>query len=490
MKSKVLYISCIVLGIYFLIRLINQSQMIWTFPLDFTNDWASYIAQLHFLKVCGFHNFCPYWYNGFISFQITSPGWFFFALPIYLATNNILLSTFISLILLYIIGFIFIYILGKNQKWSLLMIISFFLFFFANAISIGNFIRLGRIVSLFGFVIFLGIIALVFRYKNQKINTKFMLFLIPLYTLSLISHPQEAVLSLFPILSLFLFKKNKECKKIIFGILISFLLSSFWLVPFIEGSTETNLLNYQQSDLLNWLFSNNIYLLTNIAAVIVPLGLFLMFYLYIKERDYNREEFIFYTPILILNFLFLFKFVRFIPILKHISPDPYIAFFLFFTIFFLFSIKSVKFEKIIWLLILGAVILSIMVSTIKTPTFIEHNELEKEVISILPNVEGKYIMIGNSGVTSYTKAYYSYAAIYHNLSTVSGWYNQIAPPEYIDTFRKINDDYSNGRCDAFNKNLEILGVEEVIFYGYSCDRLNSCGLKEKFRGKDVCLFET
>ena len=134
------------------------------------------------------------------------------------------------------------------------------------------------------------------------------------------------------------------------------------------------------------------------------------------------------------------------------------------------------------------VILSIIVSAIKTPTFIEHKELEKEVISILPSVEGKYLMIGNSGVTSYTKAYYSYAAIYHNISTVSGWYNQIASPEYIDTFRKINNDYSNGRCEDFNKNLEILGVEEVIFYGYECDKLNSCGLNEKASKGKVCLY--
>lgn len=492
MKDKILIISNIVLGVYFLFRLVDQSQMISTFPLDFTNDWSSYIAQLHFLKVCGFHNLCSYWYNGFISFQITSPGWFFFALPIYLLIDNILLSTFISLILLYIIGFIILYILGKNQKWSTLMVISFFMLFFANAISIGNFIRLGRIVSLFGFVIFLGIAALIFNYKNKEIDLRFIVSLIILYTLSLISHPQEAVLSSFPILCLFLYKKNKDRIKITGGIAISLLLSSFWLIPFILSSRKTNLLNYQQSDLLNWLFSNNIYLLTNVAAIIIPLGMFLMFYLYIKERKYNKNELIFYAPILILNFLFLFKLVRFIPVLKHLSPDPYITFFLFFTIFFLFNTKleNKNYKNFIWLFLLVIVALSITVSVIKTPNFTQYKDLEREVISVLPYVNGSYIMIGSPGVTSYTKAYYSYAAIYHNISTVSGWYNQIAPPEYIGLFRRVEYNYLNSNCSAFNEDLMILGVDEVIFYGYKCDELSSCGLKEKFNGENVCLFET
>ena len=389
MKNKILIVSSITLGIYFLFRLIDQSQMISAFPLDFTNDWSSYIAQLHFLKVCGFHNLCPYWYNGFVSFQIASPGWFIFTLPIYLVLGDILLSTFLSLILLYVIGFIFFYIIGKDQKWPLIIVISSFLLFFANPIAIGNFIRLGRIVSLFGFVIFLGLAALILKYKHDQIGLKFSLFLIPLYTLSIISHPQEAILSSFLILSLFLIKENKERTIITTSAIAGILLSSFWLVPFLQGSTKTNLFNYKQSDLLNWLLSDNIYLLTNVAAILVPLGMFFIFYLYIRERNYDKKELIFYSPMLILGFLFLFKLVRFIPVLEHISPDPYITFFLFFIILFLFNIKSIKYERTIWMIVLAVVILGIVVSAIKTPYFIKHEELEKEVISILPHIEGK-----------------------------------------------------------------------------------------------------
>ena len=487
LKNKLMNLSILVLGVYFIVRLINQSQLLWTFPLDFTNDWASWIGQLHFLKECGFHNFCPYWYNGFISFLISAPGWSFFALPFYLLTGNILISTYVSFILLYVIGFVFLYIFGKSQRLSSRDIILFFLLFFGNAIAIGNFIRLGRIVSLFAFVMFIGLAALVFWYRNHEIDKKFLLF-IPIYAILLISHQQEIILGSFLVLCLFLVKKNKERILIVFYSFLSFLLAAFWVVPFLFNVGKTNLLNYQQSNLLNWWFSlDNIYLLTNLVAVFIPLGLFLVFYLYMKNS--NRKELLFFLPILLLNLLFLLRLVRFIPILEHISPDPFIVFFLFFTIFFLLKIKF-KRENLVWGLILILVIGNVAISAIKTPYFIEYTDLEEEVNSMFPFVEGKYFMIGGESITSYSKAHYAYAAVYHNLSSVQGWYDQIASPEYLEVFREIVGIYRGGDCDRFNELLDILEAEEVIFYGYDCSSLNSCGLNEKVSKEKVCLYTT
>ena len=73
-----LYIPIILLAINFVYRLADQSQLLFYFPLDYTNDISSYMAQLFFLDKCGFHAFCPYWFNGFTTFQFTSPAWFFF----------------------------------------------------------------------------------------------------------------------------------------------------------------------------------------------------------------------------------------------------------------------------------------------------------------------------------------------------------------------------------------------------------------------------
>ena len=104
MKSKLkngfLMPPIIILGIYFIIRLINQAKIISIFPLNLTNDITSYMSRLYFLFECGFHKLCPYWYNGFITFVNYAPGWTFFTAPIYFITKNIQLSTYISLILI------------------------------------------------------------------------------------------------------------------------------------------------------------------------------------------------------------------------------------------------------------------------------------------------------------------------------------------------------------------------------------------------------
>ncbi|MAF51021.1 MAG: hypothetical protein CMH64_02925 [Nanoarchaeota archaeon] len=460
--------------------------MIWTFPLDFTNDWASYMAQLHFLKVCGFHNFCPYWYSGFITFQTAALGWKFFALPLYLITKNVLSATFISLILLYALGFLFLYILGKVQKLSLIEIIAFFLFFFANPIAIGNFIRLGRIVSLFGFVLFLGFAALIFKYKNCPLDKKFFLYMVPLYGLIFISHQQEMILSSFLLLSLFLIKKNKERIWIILSGLISLLLASFWLVPFVINASKTNVLNYQQSNWLNWSLTP-----TNLAATLVSLSVFFLFYFYWKGIDKNKRELLFFSPILTLNLLFFLKVISFIPILKHISPDPYILFFLFFSILFLFKIKirNLKWEKIIWTIVFLVVILSLVISTIKTPYFTKYTELEREVVSIFPFIEGKYAMIWSPDVSSYPKAYFAYGAIYYNLSSIHGWYDQLASSDYLKKLENLYGSYYEKECGDFIRILKDFKTEEVVFYGYDCGKVNTCGLKEKVSKNKVCLYK-
>ena len=59
---------------YFLSRLINQARMVFSFPLDFTNDIGSHMAQLHFLYKYGFMSTAPNWYNGYVLFKSYAPG--------------------------------------------------------------------------------------------------------------------------------------------------------------------------------------------------------------------------------------------------------------------------------------------------------------------------------------------------------------------------------------------------------------------------------
>src|SRR3989344_6518106 len=130
-NERLLYIPIFILGINLIIRIINQSKIIKQFPLDLTNDWSSYIALLHFLKDCGFHNYCPYWYNGFITFKLVAPGWYFFSYIINIITNNYLITVYVSMILIFIFGFVIVYKFGKKFNISKEKLILFFLMLFA-----------------------------------------------------------------------------------------------------------------------------------------------------------------------------------------------------------------------------------------------------------------------------------------------------------------------------------------------------------------------
>ena len=492
MKDEILdkwfYFPILILGINFIFRLIDQSKLLYTFPLDFTNDISSFMTRLFFFAKCGFHNFCPYWYNGFISFKGFSLGWTLFTFPLYWLTKNVLFATFISIILMYVIGFIFLYILGKTQGLSLTKIIAFFFFLFANAITIGNFLRLGRTVSMFAFILFIGLATLTLYYRNHKLNKKFFLFYIPLYTIILISHQQEMILSQFLVLGLFLIKKNRERIYIILSSVIGFSFASFWLVPFILNSLKSSILNYDQATRM--LSFSGPFLLTNIAGIFIPLILLISFYFYWKNYR-SKRELLFFSPILVLGILYLFRLIPFTPLLKNIEPDHFLTTFLFFIIFYFLKIEfgDIKIKNISIILLFIVSITSVIITNIHTPFFVEHGPLEKEVLSIFPFVEGKYIMIGEENVTSYSHAYYSYGTIYYNLSTASGWMPHMVPQSYLDEYNSMISSYKNNNCKNFIEKLDYFNVSEVIFYGYKCSEINSCELKEGKIMENVCLYK-
>ena len=206
-EDKYLYFPLILLGIYLLIRLIDQSALITNFPLGKTNDVAPYMTLLYFLANYGYHQLVPYWQGGFVLFQLYPPGWFYFSLPIYTATKNILVTTFISLITMLVIIFLMFLYFGKALGMSITKRIFFFIFLFANPISIGNFIRLSRVTELFGWMFLFFIIFICIIYKNRKIDYKFIILFIISYFLLMFSHPGIMLLAPLPILSLFLIKK-------------------------------------------------------------------------------------------------------------------------------------------------------------------------------------------------------------------------------------------------------------------------------------------
>ncbi|MBL7147201.1 MAG: hypothetical protein ISS82_00050 [Nanoarchaeota archaeon] len=499
--DKWLYFLIIVMGVYFLIRIIDQTKMISIFPLV-NNDLGSYVAQLHMLKICGFHNFCPYWYNGFITFLISSPGWQFFTYPLYLMFNNILFSTYISNILMYTIGFIFIYYLGKGQKFSRIKIIAFFVIMFGNSINIGNFIFQGRMSSLNATVFFLGLAAVIYFYKSHKIDKKFILFFVPINVLVILSHYQEAALAQVLVLSLFLIKKGYEKIIITLSFILSLILSAFWWVPFLLES-----FNLKQSSILineqgKWLagqiipkieFSTQFF--TTLLIIIIPIVLFMTFYFYWISKKKSFKILIFYSPILILNLLFWLRLTAYIPLLKHISPDPFLIFFLFFILITFFKTNFKFFPKILRTLIISFLIIlplaNVIVSHTQTPywdTF-EYGLIEKNILSLLDviNPNEKFVFVSRLPFDKvrYSSYYYAYATIYKNLSTPGGYYYHIASPDYRKGLHQILDEKN---CSNIRNIMYQYNTSYAIGYGEKCNILGDCGFERIKKEGDACLY--
>lgn len=484
LKNKLFYLPIIFFGIYLVIRLINEANLISIFPLDYTNDISAYIAQLHFLKVCGFHNFCPYWYNGFVAFLFTPPAWYFFSIPIYLLSGNILLSIYISILLMYILGFIAFYLFSKFLKLSKVKSIALFFLFFANPITIGEFLRLGRLTEFFAWAVFIFLFLIVLFYKDKKLNFYFLVFTF-LYSLLMLSHFQEFILFNFLLLGLFLIKSTKEKIYIILSSIASCLLASFWLVPFLINISKSGLWEYSLS---NWLLSfRGSLLLTNIISFLVVIVFLFLFYINWIDNGKSKQELLFYFPSLILSLLLVTRLIVFIPILKNIAPDPYILYFGLLSMYLFVKCKfSRNINKILSAGFILLVFISVVTSSIHTPWFTKYTPLEEDSLDLLSEVNGRFLIFG-SYPTSYSRAYYSYAPIFNNLSSASGWYPHATTKEYLD--RLLYLEYGNiSDCNEIRNLLKEFNVNEVIAYDNYYPSLDKCGFNAIKKKEKVFLY--
>src|SRR3989344_484902 len=438
-SQKYFYFPVIILGFYLAIRLINESSLISIFPLDYTNDISSYLAQLHFLKVCGFHQFCGYWYNGITTFLYTPPAWYFFTLPIYILSKDILFSTYFSIVLIYILSCIGFLVLAKLFKFSYIKGLALFLLFFVSPMAIGEFLRLGRPTTMFAWLL---------------------------------------------LISLFLIKSNIERIKIIISIIISFLITSFWSIPFLLNVFRGGLMDYPQS---RWLleFKGDMFL-TNIVSIVVVLIFLIVLYFNLRN---NSRDYRFHIPIIILSILFLTRLIIFIPILKNIAPDPYILFFWFLSLFLIITTKFPEFwNRVISVsLIIGSIIF-VVISAFYTPWFSTHTPLENDALSLLNNIDERFIIFGGTS-TSYANAYYSYAPIYLNLSSAAGWYRLTTTRDYLNIIKDLYNSYNDGDCNNVKYQLKRLNVTDVLAFNEECTNLNRCDFNIYKSKGSVCLYK-
>ncbi|MAG19810.1 hypothetical protein CL618_00040 [archaeon] len=487
-KDKWFYFPIIILSVYLIIRLINQYQSVTQFPLDWTNDLVSYITLLFFLTKVGYHGFVPYWYNGFTLFNFTPPAWYYFTLPLTYLTN-VSLATYISRIIIYVLGFITIWVLGIKTQISKIKRIAFFLFFFANAIAIGNFIRLGRVPELFALLILIMISSLFLYYKDKPLNKYFILF-IPLYAILILAHQSIALVFHIPLLSFFLIKPKKEKYIIILSVILALLLVSFWLLPYLSSFFTTwGASEVRTIDLITF---DKMHLPQNIASTLIPLFFLIIFYLYYKQNK-SKKEFLFYLPLIITSILIITRLIYLTPLFKYAFPDSYLHLLIFFSLFLFLKTKFSK--KITTLAILSLFLISILSVSINhfhTPYFTPHTDLDKETLSIFPLVQGKYILAGPPPSKLHKWSYHSLTPIYYNLSTPSGWSMQVTSQEYIDYLTEtelyLETSLPKEKCDDFITRLKTLNTTSVITYDQHCNDLKQCNLKEITTKKHVCLY--
>ena len=484
-KDNWLYIPIIIITLFFIYVLFNLSNIINFFPLDKTSDLTSHMAQLHFLKIYGFHNLVPNWYNGYILFESYTPGWFFVTLPLYQLIDNLYVTAFISIILLYLVGFIAMFYLGKIERFSLTKRVAFFLLFFANPVAVGNFVRVGKLPELMGWIIFILIFLLINHYREQKIDRLFVILLTILLSLAILTYTPIFILT-FISFSYFFYKRGFTDKiKILISFLVSILITSFWWIPYFFNTINVNVHPYLITIAM---FIKEFYG-DIIVSFIAPAMLFFIVYLYYKGEQ--KEEIKYYLPVLVLAILIFTRLAILIPYLNMIHADTYNFLFIFFSIYLLFKFKiresyykNVKY-LIVYLLPL-IVILGILVYAITVPSVKPYTELDKETISLFPYVSERMLILKNPQQNF--KPLYSYASIYYNITTASGWLPEVLSIPDTKKMENLTFFLEKMNCDEIKQSLNYFNVSEIITYDKYCDTMASCGLNRKILKDRICLY--
>ncbi len=476
MKNKSLKVTILILFFVLITKIFLHFKALYNFQYYPLGDITNHMSNLYFLALYGFHQLVPHWYNGFILFESYFPGFFYFALPFYLLTKNIITTTIISIILIYVLGFIFIYLFGKTQKLSILKTIAIYLLFFANPLLI-IYLTLGRLPELFAWI--LPFLTLILYYKDHKLNKISILF-IPVYSLILMTHIYVTLIASLLFIPLFLIKGLKEKIMLIIYALISLLISSFVWLSFIK------VLEKPLGDLfnpLNELLTRGSIISYNTFFLI---SFFIIIFFYLKNKD--KKEKIFFSPIIIIAVLLLTRIAVFIPLLNKIPPNTYNVFFLLINLILLFKTNLFKIIP----LVIAILTIFVVVQQPFLSLSVEKKGLIDDVIGILPKVEDKFIILSNDPSLTQSNVM-SYAIINYNLSTPNGENPPVARKEFLEKglLQDINFFTINFKEDCFllNSSLENLETKEVISHDNYCKFLENCNLKKIAENKRACLYK-
>lgn len=445
------------------------------------------------MKVCGFHQACPYWYNGFEAFLVTPPGWYFFAFPWYLLTGSVSITLYLSIILILVLALATIVYFGKRNGFSLTKSLVFFAVIFGNAMSVGNFLRLGRVHAMLNTFLLAALFLFIMGWRKRRINSKFLLAGV-LFATMIVTHYQETVLATLFLAGIFLEKRTKKERAIIITAgLVALVLSSWWFVGFVKSLTSSSLLSFHEGK--RALDFNEDRALTNALTYIIPLLFIVALWLYKKAKKVTFSELVIFMPSAVLSVIYLFKVHVFLPIFRNISQDPYILFFLMQTVFLLLSMSAnlkKRAQMIVGIIFVAGAVLSVSVNIIVTPHFQEHTALDEEMKEIMKSVSERYLIVGPfepTFKTSYSKAYYSYGAIYEGISTAEGWSPPIANAEYLLEIDRFIKGFLSLSCKEIQEGFMKLNTSQTIAYTSTCKRLEECKFHEQKKTEHLCLYD-
>jgi len=479
----------ILLFVYLTIKIIERSNLLFVFPFDYINDISSYMARLFFLAKYGFHATVPNWFNGqYVLFMFSGPGWYYFTLPLYYITKNVQTASYMSMIIIYLMGFAFFLILGKASKLSITKTIAFYLIFFANPMATGNFIRLGKLPELFGWVIFTLLFALIAFYKDKRLDKK-ILWIIPLYAAILLTSTSVFIPATLIIFSLFMIKTSKEKAIIALTVVGVAIITAFWWYPYITNASM--FYAGQRAEMEGFLFEPFYLLGDTIASFVIMPAFFLITYFYLKSKNYMKKEIMFLLPSIILGLLFFTRVIVFIPILNKPHPDSYTFYFLFMGMYLFLKTNFREYPKVLGKIIKALLIIlpvvMIVISQLSIPKYVDNTEEDRETIQMMSYVGNSGTLV-IFGAKSYTPAYYSYGSIHSDIRTTGGYSIEEMEVGYLNQVRSMERSFNEKDCGFMEKAKE-LKLDYVVTYNEQCNFLKSCGAGETKRINKTCLYK-
>jgi uncharacterized membrane protein len=466
LEEKLVVVSFILLATSTVFILTKLSVIAFDFP---KGDYAGHLARVWFLEKYGYSEI-PNWYNGFDFFSHYPPLFYFIADIFYKFIGNLLLSFYFSILFVFLIGFlIFFYFrnfFGKKKEFITLFIILFANPFTTYCIITG---RIPEILSWTFFPLVFGISWKIFKQKKLE-KVDFIILTLSLL-LIILSHIFVLIVSCITILCSFLFSNNKIKIFLVGSVVLSLVLSSFWLIKFLRANPQP------MGGISSWGY--NVVLYRFVPSLIFILTCLLVF----KKM---KSEIAFFLPILIVAILFGTYIIDYIPVLNSVFLTTYGIFLIFSSYFILFKSDS-KISKLV-IVVLNLSFFLINIYGLKSSSgFLlkDHPEYYQMAnLSLNLPVGSRFVVLPEFYI-SREYSVYSFAAVYGNLSTPFGHYPQIAPEKVNKLEIELNSSFVAKNC----KKVEDISKE--LFFNYIITRNDFCKIcfNEILRKNSTCVLK-